>query len=108
LSKYNAIKNFIDGHWFDSKKESFRYDELKLLQRAGQIKDLQIQPEFILMDGYRKDGKTVKAIKYIGDFSYIEDDHLVVEDVKGMKTPVYLLKKKLLLHRYPEIDFREI
>jgi len=108
VSKYRAVKTSVDGIMFDSKKEAYRYAELKLLEKAGKISCMELQPEFVLMEGYRRDGKAVKAVKYVADFRYRENGNIVVEDVKGMKTPVYLLKKKLLLHRYPELDFREV
>lgn len=107
-NKYSAIKTESDGITFDSRKEARRYNELKLLQRAGQIKDLQLQPVFLLQEGYKRAGKSIQAITYIGDFSYIENGRQVVEDAKGMKTEVYRIKKKLLLKRYPELDFREV
>ena len=98
-NKYNAIKTTIDGITFDSKAESRRYSELKLLERVGDIKDLELQPQFqIAING-------VKVCTYKSDFQYFEkltqtDDETawvnIVEDVKGMKTPVYRLKKKLM------------
>lgn len=97
-SKYKAIKTIVDGNTFDSKKEALRYNELKLLQRAGIIKSFSCQPEFILQDGYRrKDGKKIRAIKYIADFKVeYPDGHIEIEDSKGMETDVFKIKRKLL------------
>lgn len=109
-SKYNAKKVTIDGITFDSKKEAARYQELKLMERAGLIKDLELQPEYELIAAYRRqDGKHIQAIRYRADFRYLDlrTSKRIVEDVKGMKTQVYLIKKKLLLWRYPEINFIE-
>jgi len=108
--KYNARKITVDGIVFDSQAEADRYADLKLLVKGREITNLQLQPSFILQDSFTRDGKKVRPIEYRGDFAYYEKggSRLVVEDVKGTKTKDYLLKKKLLLFRYPEIDFREI
>jgi hypothetical protein len=94
-SKYGAKKTVVDGLTFASKAEARRYGELKLLQAAGEIIDLELQPKYdIVVNGE-------KICQYRGDFSYREEDasgwwQLVVEDVKGFKTPEYKLKAKLL------------
>lgn len=89
-NKYRAIKTIIDDITFDSKKEARRYVELKLLVKAGVISDLKLQPRFDLIINGCKCGF------YKADFDYIENGKRVTEDVKGMKTPVYNLKKKLI------------
>ena len=108
--KYNARKTTLDGIMFDSKAEADRYADLKLLVKGREITNLQLQPSFILQDSFTRDGKKVRPIEYRGDFAYYEKggSRLIVEDVKGTRTREYLLKKKLLLFHYPEIDFREI
>ncbi len=80
----------VDNIRFASKKEAKRYTELKLLFKANQIQNLELQPplDFII------DGK--KIFTYRPDFIYFENGKRIVEDVKGMKTPVYRLKKKLI------------
>ena len=89
-SKYGAVKVVIDGIKFDSKAEGRRYKNLKLLERAGEISELELQPRYdFVING-------VKCGFYKADFRYIEKGKLIVEDVKGMKTPVYNLKKKLV------------
>lgn len=90
MSKYHAIKTEVDGFVFDSKAEARRYSELKLLEKVGEIKDLQLQPPFPVF----VNGKLI--CHYIADFSYHEKGKYIVEDVKGVKTPVYRLKKKLV------------
>ena len=109
-SKYNARKTVIDNIKFDSKKEANRYCELKLLLKAREISHLELQPKFELAEGFRYQGKKYQAINYIADFKYIEKDGVeVVEDVKGFKTDVYNIKKKLFLLKHGErYDFREI
>jgi hypothetical protein len=107
MSKYSNRKTEIDGIYFDSAREARRYCELKLLQMAGEISDLEIQPKFMLLEGFRHGGLVVKPITYRADFRYAEKGKTVVEDVKGCKTEVYNIKKKLLLNRYPDINFIE-
>ena len=106
--KYNAKKVKVDGIEFDSKKEANRYFELKMLERAGKIKELKLQPKFLLQDGFERDGKKYRAIFYIADFEYIKDGKRIVEDVKGVRTQTYKLKKKMFLKKYPQVVFKEI
>ena len=89
-NKYGAIKTTVDGITFHSKKEAAHYQDLKLRVRKGEIKDLILQPKFpLVING-------VKCGSYIGDFEYVEGGRRVIVDVKGVKTPVYNLKKKLV------------
>ena len=102
-SKYRNEKIAIDGHKFDSNAEGQRYLDLKLLERAGEIKDLRLQYKFILQEGYiNRDGRKVLPITYIADFVYydIKRGCMVVEDVKGMLTDVYKLKRKMFEYKY--------
>ena len=104
-SKYNARKTVVDGITFDSKKEARRYADLKILEKAGEISHLQLQPKFRLLDGFKHNGETIRPINYFADFSYIDTEgNEVVEDVKSKatKTPVYSIKKKLFLNKYGE------
>lgn len=106
MTKYRAIPTVIDGIRFASKKEARRFQELKLLERAGKITELELQPRFDLFIPNSDKGKVGT---YVGDFRYldIERNITVLEDVKGMKTPVYRLKKKLMKAIYG-IDIQEI
>ena len=107
--KYNAKRVEFEGFRFDSKKEAKRYQELRILEKAGKIKDLKLQPVFILQEGFYYQGKAIRQITYRADFEYVDENgNRVVEDVKGFKTDVYKLKKKLFLKKYPDIVFREI
>lgn len=91
MTKYGAKKTEVDGFVFDSKAEANRYSELVLAERAGEISNLVVQPMFPLIVNDKKIGK------YIADFQYTDrDGNRVVEDVKGVSTPVYRLKKKLV------------
>lgn len=109
-SKYRAIKTVVDGVTFDSRKEGRRYRELRLLEQAGVIEDLCLQPHFLLQEAYVKNGKSVRKIEYIADFSYydLEKNKFVVEDVKGLKTDVYKLKKKIFEYKYKDLEISEI
>ena len=107
-SKYNNQKVTIDGTVFDSKKEASHYLLLKDRLNKGEIKLLSLQPSFTLQEGFRYEGKAIRPIKYIADFKYHEGNDLVIVDVKGFKTEVYNLKKKMFLAKYREFKFIEI
>ena len=99
-AKYGNKKTEVDGIRFDSRKEARRYGALCLLQKGRVIKDLAVQPVFPLTVN------DVRVGKYIGDFAYIEKGRTVVEDAKGMRTPVFNLKWRMVKALYPEIDWR--
>jgi hypothetical protein len=109
-NKYKNEKVTIDGITFDSIAEGNRYAELKLLQRQGIIKDLELQPEYLLQDSFTKDGIKHREIKYIADFRYIvvATGELKIEDTKGCKTKEYRLKKKLFEKMYPGLSITEV
>lgn len=95
--KFNAQRTELDGHSFASKAEARRYAELKLLEKAGQIRGLVLQPKYPLYAYAATATGFVSTVigHYIADFSYLDrDNQQVVEDVKGMRTAVYRLKKK--------------
>lgn len=108
MSKYRNKKTQIDMYVFDSIAESKRYKELKLLERAGEIKELQLQPRFLLQPSFRKNNKTYRKIEYIADFQYLEGNKTIIEDVKGKETDVFKLKHKLFEYKYPELELRII
>lgn len=89
-NKYGAKKTIVDGITFDSKREAARYSELKLLEKGGYIRQLELQPAF----AFELNGKVI--FKYIADFRYFEGQTRVVEDVKGVQTPLFRLKRKLI------------
>ena len=109
-SKYSNKKVNIDGITFDSMKEANRYRELKLLEKVGEISNLELQPVYVLQESFKYKGKNIRAIKYIGDFEYVDSKtgNKVLEDTKGFKTKDYLIKVKLLKNKYTDIDFREL
>lgn len=109
--KYNAKAVKVDGFVFASQAEANRYVELRLRRKAKEIASLVLQPVFELQPAFvRPDGRRERAIAYVADFGYVERPSgvMVVEDVKGLRTDVYRLKRKLFLYRYPNVEFREI
>lgn len=101
-NKFNAKGIVIDGHKFPSLKEAKRYQELKLLVKAGKIKNLELQPEFEIIPKQKYRGKTLREAKYTPDFKYLDIDNneWVIEEVKGMPTVDYVLRKKLFILKY--------
>ena len=111
------IHDLKSGQVFDSKKEYKRFRELSLLERAGEIKNLQRQVPYLLIPeqrapstevykkgsraGQPKPGPVLeRKVVYIADFVYQENGETVVEDAKGLRTKDYVLKRKLMLYRY--------
>ena len=101
-NKYGNKKITVDGMTFDSKREYSRYCELKLLEKAGELKNLQTQVKYILIPAQKHNGKVVEGeCSYIADFVYQNKaGELIVEDTKGFKTKEYRIKRKLMLHIY--------
>ena len=99
-SKYRAKKTVVDGITFASKKEAERYIQLRFLEKQGTIKGLQRQVKFVLIPK-QVDKRTKKTIErecaYYADFVYYMHGEKIVEDVKGIRTDVYKLKRKLML-----------
>lgn len=111
MSKYHNKKTEVDGVLFDSKKEANRYRELKLLERAGEITHLEVQPRFELQPKFEKNGKKYRSIIYVADFAYCETasgSQMVVEDVKGFETKEFKIKRKIFEHNYPDLSLRVI
>jgi hypothetical protein len=94
--KFNNKPTVVDGVRFDSGREARRYSELRLLERAGEISDLEIKPTYVLtVNGFA-------VGKMIPDFRYRRGDQLVCEDVKSKPTitPMFRWKAKHLLHEH--------
>ena len=104
MTKYNNTKIRVDGRLFDSKAEAARWQELQLLERAGEITELERQVEYELVPKQKGE----RAVKYIADFRYVDHEgKVVVEDTKGVRTPVWIIKRKLML-RVHGIRVREV
>lgn len=113
-NKYRAKKVTTEDGTFDSKAELHRWQELKLLAAAGEIRDLRRQVEYVLIpeqrepgDGKKKGKLIERKCSYVADFVYEKDGETVVEDAKGVKTKEYIIKRKLMLDRYG-IRIREV
>ena len=126
MNKYGNKKITIDGEVFDSKREYYRYMDLKLLLLCGAISDLRRQVKYELIPVQREkstrvykkgrkkgqpiEGKIIeKAVNYVADFVYIDTatGKEVVEDAKGMRTKDYILKRKMLLY-FHGIKIKEV
>ena len=106
-NKYHNKKVEYDGIKFDSQKEKNRYIGLKQLEKLGVIQNLQRQVKYELQPSFKLNKKTIRSITYVADFVYIQDGVEVIEDVKGMRTKEYLLKKKLFEYKYQK-EIKEI
>ena len=107
-NKYHNKKTIIDGFKFDSEMESHYYIYLKHLKEIGEVVAFELQPTFLLQEGFNtKEGKRIRCIEYTADFRVIyRDGHEEVIDVKGKMTEVFKLKKKMLLYKYRDINFK--
>lgn len=101
-NKYKNIPTYVDNKRFASKKEAARYVELKFLEDNDEIRNLELQPRFPCL----VNGK--KVCDYVADFRYFSNNAYIVEDVKGKKTDIYKLKKKLVEALWPGVTIIEI
>lgn len=110
-NKYGARRGVVAGKKFDSLAESRRFAELSRLQRLGVITDLRRQVPFELIPAqYDEEGKLLeRAVTYRADFTYERDGALVVEDVKGVRTKDFVIKRKLMLyvHKIKLVEIEE-
>ncbi len=109
VNKYRNRKVVVDGEGFDSQKEAIRYQELKILEKIGEIENLKRQVEYVLLPAQREPdkigrrggvqkGKIIeREVTYIADFVYTKEGELIVEDTKGVRTKDYIIKRKLML-----------
>jgi hypothetical protein len=96
-SKFKNIKTESVGLTFDSKREAARWNTLLMLELAGEITNLRRQVKFELLPKQKGLTRVERGCSYVADFVYTQDKREVVEDCKGMRTPIYILKRKLLL-----------
>lgn len=106
-NKYKNKKTIIDGFKFDSEMESHYYLYLKQLKEMGEVVDFVLQPIYLLQEGFNLNGKRIRPITYKADFKVIyKDGHEEVIDVKGKLTEEFKIKRKMLLYRYRDINFK--
>lgn len=108
-NKYGNKKVTHNGITFDSKKEFTRWNELRLLERAGVISNLQRQVKYTLIPAQRgENGKVIeRECSYIADFVYRQNGQIIVEDTKGMRTADYIIKRKMMLY-FHRIRIKEV
>jgi hypothetical protein len=94
FSKYKAIKTIVDGITFASKREAYYYQLYSKMKESGLISELQLQPKFPFLYNNKK------QFTYVADFSFKDDKGLHIVDVKGVETPLFRLKKKLIEAQY--------
>lgn len=109
INKYRNKKVIYKGIKFDSMRERNYFLKIELLEEAGLIKDLEIQKKFILQKGFKLNGKSRREISYIADFYFydVKKQKYRVIDVKGYRTDVYKIKKKLFESKY-QIEIEEV
>lgn len=102
-------KKVVDGINFDSDRKHKRYQTLKTLEKTGDIGNLRTQVKYELIPTLRIGGITHRKCVYIADFVYIyrRTGKTIIEDVKGVKTPVYMIKKRLMKQLH-DIDIMEV
>ena len=101
-NKYYSKKIVHDNEKFDSKKEFNRFKDLQLVERGGVISGLKRQVKFELIPSQKNEfGKVIeRPVSYVADFVYYKNGRKIVEDVKGYKTPEYIIKRKLMLYMH--------
>jgi hypothetical protein len=100
-NKYHNTKVETLNCTFDSQKEFTYFHKLLLLENAGEITELKRQVEFELQPSFKLNGKTIRAIKYIADFTYLDKQGVLhIIDVKGFRNEIYRLKYKLFAYKY--------
>lgn len=97
-SKFGNKREQVDGIWFDSKGEAARYIEIKMMEKAGLITDLQLQVSFELAPKVKIAGKWKPPLRYVADFVYtdVQSGKRIVEDFKGVQTKVFRIKRHLM------------
>ena len=104
MSKYKSQKITIDGITFDSKDEARYYEYLKKRKAKGEILNFELQPKYVLIPSFKKDGKNYRAMTYTPDFLiYNLDGSEELIDVKGFSTQQGEIRKKLFDYKYPDL-----
>jgi hypothetical protein len=102
VTKHGSKKVELDGHVFDSIIESRYYKQLKWAEEHKTILFFRIQPRYLLLEAFEKNGKKHRKIEYVADFEVHHSNGTIeVIDVKGMETEAFKIKRKLFDHKYP-------
>ena len=112
MTKYHTQKTVVDGITFASRLESERFQQLRLLEKAGEISHLKLQVEFQISQGWidPETGEKVRSHFYVADFMYVDKNEqiVIVEDTKGMETDTFRLKWDIVKSMYPQYEFRKV
>ena len=109
MSKYKNVKVEEDGYKFDSKHEREYYLSLKWLKANNMIKSFELQPEFVLQDSFKKNGKTYRKITYKADFKVTDKEGKTeIIDIKGFSNPLFELKRKMFEKKFPDLSLKVI
>lgn len=108
-TKIRAVKKVVDGIKFDSTMEANYYEYLKEEKRKGNIKEIELQPKFLLLEDFKKYGRTIRKIEYISDFRIkYKDNTEKIIDVKGRETPDFKIKRKMFDMKYRDLTLQLI
>jgi len=105
--KYKNKKCEYATKTFDSIKEKNRYVVLKMMEKNGLINNLRTQVKFELQPKFKINNKNIREITYIADFCYTKNNEQIIEDVKGFRTELYKLKKKMFEYKY-QVEISEV
>ena len=105
--KYRNKKVTVNGEKYDSKREYSRYQQLKMMERAGKIAGLERQVKFELAPAVTIKGRKRPPLRYFADFVYTENGQTIVEDAKGTPTKEYIIKRHLMKAVHG-IDIQEV
>jgi len=109
MSKYKNKLTEVDGIVFHSKQEAKYYSSLKWLKANNMIKSFELQPEFVLQDSFKKNGKTYRKITYKADFKVTDKEGKTeIIDIKGFSTPLFELKRKIFEKKFPDLSLKVI
>ena len=108
-TKLRAVKKVVDGIKFDSTMEANYYEYLKEEKKKGNIKEIELQPKFLLLEDFKKYGRTIRKIEYISDFRVVYKDNTEkIIDVKGRETPDFKIKRKMFDMKYKDLTLQLI
>lgn len=103
----NTRRKEVDGIAFRSTLEATVYQLLALWEKAGAISELKLQPRFIVQDKFKRDGQTIRSMRYTADFQFQRDGKTIICEAKGHKTQPYLMRRKMFLSRYQDLVHEE-
>lgn len=106
--KYRAKPTTIDNIKFASRLEANYYLELKMLKKVGVVKDIKLQPRFLLQEGFKKNNKYYRPIHYVADFEVKYANHTEIVELKGYETAVWKIKQKMFEYKYKDLKLKVV